>query len=278
MAVSTLYQLKSDIGKHKHPKMCEVLVVESTVFFEGKVTQGCLEEFKHKVKKSKSIIDLLVITSEGGSTEDGISIGDWINKRSINVEVKEYCLSACANYIFTSGNKKYIQENSLVAFHKSLTAVVHLGELIENETYGTIKPKENITYCSERYGKTSTLCTAEKLKNDWFPDKNKLLREEKEYFDERKINPAILNWGFYDKEYLDSNWDKIQENGHKTSEAEFWTFSIEDMGKFGIKNIEYLGEGDYIEDTKNNKKKALKFNYDKDMSERILEIYKLEQF
>ena len=51
-------------------------------------------------KKNTSKIKWLAIKSVGGEVNLGLDLAEFINKNSLNVEVTEYCLSSCANYVF----------------------------------------------------------------------------------------------------------------------------------------------------------------------------------
>jgi hypothetical protein len=44
-------------------------------------------------------------------------MGNWIYENRLSVEVMEYCISSCANYIFPAGEKKYLHKNSLLVWH-----------------------------------------------------------------------------------------------------------------------------------------------------------------
>jgi hypothetical protein len=59
----------------------------------------------------------LVITSSGGEVEAGIALGTWVFEHRLDVEVPEYCLSSCANYVFPAANRKFIASGAVVAWH-----------------------------------------------------------------------------------------------------------------------------------------------------------------
>jgi hypothetical protein len=61
--------------------------------------------------------DRLLIRSSGGDLDAGMMFGDFINKRNMSVEVIDYCISSCANYVFLAGSTKILNPNSLVIFH-----------------------------------------------------------------------------------------------------------------------------------------------------------------
>jgi len=59
----------------------------------------------------------LVITSNGGGVAAGVELGLWVFERELDVEVSEYCLSSCANYVFPAGVRKTIRSGAVVAWH-----------------------------------------------------------------------------------------------------------------------------------------------------------------
>lgn len=61
--------------------------------------------------------DRLLIRSTGGDLDAGMMFGDFINTHSMSVEVIDYCISSCANYVFLAGATKILNTNSLVIFH-----------------------------------------------------------------------------------------------------------------------------------------------------------------
>lgn len=79
------------------------------------------------VSVSGQDIEKLVITSPGGEVEAGIELGKWIFDNQIDVEITEYCLSSCANYVFTAAANKIIRPGAIVAWHGNYTHLQHTG-------------------------------------------------------------------------------------------------------------------------------------------------------
>jgi len=59
----------------------------------------------------------LLIRSGGGEIGVGTEFGEWVRDRDLDVVVVDYCLSSCANYVFTAGRKKTILPGAIVAWH-----------------------------------------------------------------------------------------------------------------------------------------------------------------
>lgn len=62
-------------------------------------------------------IEELVITSSGGEVAAAIVLGTWVYQRQLDVSVVGYCLSSCANYVFTAGSGRRVAPGAVVAWH-----------------------------------------------------------------------------------------------------------------------------------------------------------------
>ncbi len=49
-------------------------------------------------------------------------LGEWVFANKIDIEVNDYCLSSCANYVFTAGKNKYISNKAIIGFHGGLSS------------------------------------------------------------------------------------------------------------------------------------------------------------
>ncbi len=58
-----------------------------------------------------------VIRSPGGFFPAAIKIADILLEKNATVIIHDYCLSACANYIFIASEKTHVLKNSIVAWH-----------------------------------------------------------------------------------------------------------------------------------------------------------------
>ena len=88
-----------------------------TVFL-GQITKASVAKFiaEHEEKRPEKII----LFSQGGDVEAGITFGEWVHDYGINVQVRTLCMSACANYVFVAGKNKTIENGALVIWHGSL--------------------------------------------------------------------------------------------------------------------------------------------------------------
>ncbi len=88
----------------------------SEIYYDGDIEFPSVNKFKALYDPS---IKTVVIKSWGGEVEAGIDFGLFIHKHKLNVHVKDYCFSSCANYVFPAGETKYLDKNSLVGWHGS---------------------------------------------------------------------------------------------------------------------------------------------------------------
>ena len=60
---------------------------------------------------------VLAIRSPGGEVNAGMSLGTWVHARALHVQVLEFCLSSCANYVFPAGNQKILSNFAVIGYH-----------------------------------------------------------------------------------------------------------------------------------------------------------------
>jgi hypothetical protein len=65
---------------------------------------------------------VLSIRSNGGVTDAGIELGNWVHARQLTVKVMEYCFSSCANYVFTAAPHKVVSNFAVVGYHGGLSS------------------------------------------------------------------------------------------------------------------------------------------------------------
>jgi len=90
---------------------------KDVLVFDGFITPQSSE----KIMASIDGVDLLLIRSGGGDGASGLAIGKALRAKNITVVVNEYCLSACANYIFIGAPRKSLGPGAVLGFHGGLT-------------------------------------------------------------------------------------------------------------------------------------------------------------
>lgn len=104
---------------HTNDKKSKIHSLFSTIYFLGTIRDGDEVRFLEELESMTFNPRKLVITSPGGSSIAGMKIGEDVKSYKLNVEVSNVCLSACANYVLTAGNKKIISDQDSLAWHGS---------------------------------------------------------------------------------------------------------------------------------------------------------------
>jgi hypothetical protein len=148
----------------------------------------------------------LIIDSEGGEVEAGIGLGDWVFKRRIDVIVEGRCLSSCANYVFPAGRKKIVLKGAVVAWHGNYHHLQATGLWRDDIAARMARTGEDAA-TSERHVRKQV---------------QHLVRMERDYF--RRIGiDQYLCWVGKMPPYSASN---------------YYTMSAEDMGRYGVRNVQ----------------------------------------
>ena len=93
----------------------ELQTSKSTITFSGTISNESSVQLISVMKKR--FFKKLIITSYGGDALAGLKLAVELRKRKIAVEVNEYCISTCANYIFLGAEKKALLPNAILGFH-----------------------------------------------------------------------------------------------------------------------------------------------------------------
>ncbi len=107
----------------------------ATVTFRGSIETGELEKFKAVFDEE---VKTLIVTSAGGAVHDAIEIAETLEQHDIKIVVRIWCLSSCANYLFTSAKTRVI-EKGIVGFHGSANAC--LAEDLAEENLDKLREK-----------------------------------------------------------------------------------------------------------------------------------------
>ena len=216
------------------PNPATITVEGSTIIFDGDIELETYRAFLFAVRGKEDQITTIRINSPGGFTDEGILIGEWIFDHELDVIVDELCFSSCANYIFTAGKNKIIEKDAIVGWHGSeqqdnfIAAGYGISlEELYRRTYDEMEEWGEIPSGESKEEFIESLMMAEEY------DKS----DEPAFLDKIGINLYLMNYGL-----LPDQFDYYMVEQHAFGG---WTFSIEDMAKFGVDNVTYQGEGDY---------------------------------
>lgn len=197
-AISVIYLLCSMNSLH-----AEVKVTGVTAYYTGDINEEKNRQFFSSVEGK--IIRRLVITSSGGEVEAGIELGYWVHDQQVDVEIPIYCLSSCANYVFTAGNNKYISAGAIVAWHGNYNHLLQTGLW-----------KDDITYRMEQTGEDEDTAMMVAL-----TVVDRLVRLEQFFFEHIGVNEYICWIG------------KMPPH----NAPNYYFLSSEDMARFGVGNV-----------------------------------------
>lgn len=159
--------------------------------------------FFSSIKNRK--INKLRVNSSGGEVDAAITLARWIHHNKIDIEVMEYCLSSCANYLFPAANHKHILPGAIVAWHGNYH---HLKE--------TGLWKDDIATRMKRTGESRVRAETHLLQQV-----NHLVKQEQAFFKTIGVDEKICWVG------------KIPPY----NVINYYFLSVSDMRRFGVENV-----------------------------------------
>lgn len=87
----------------------------NAITIKGDITKSLYEKVSKYLAEGN--IKRIIINSNGGDIDAGISIGHLIYKYNLDIEVFDRCISSCANYLFTAAVNKTIRDGAAVIWH-----------------------------------------------------------------------------------------------------------------------------------------------------------------
>ncbi len=175
-----------------------------TVTYQGDISSTQNRDFFKRVQDRA--IDRLVITSAGGEVEAGIELGLWVFKQQLTLEVRDYCFSSCANYVFPAAARKIIRPNAVVAWHGNYQ---HL--------YETGLWRDDIAKRIQRTGESRAIARQKVL-----AQVQRLVKQEKVFFKTIGVD-QYLTWIGKMPPYSASN---------------YYFLAPADMARFGVRQVQ----------------------------------------
>lgn len=195
----------------------------STLYFRGDINVGSYQQFQKIISENGDAIDTLWINSPGGYTDEGKLMGHWIYDNTIDVVVDTLCFSSCANYIFTAARNKLIKKDALVGWHGSEQQDEYIAKA-EGKTLDEYLRQVHASFADPEY-------RFETFKADVL----KAAADERAFLKKIGVNADVMLYGL-----LPANYARYISGDYSG-----WTFSIEDMSRFGINNVSHEGGGAY---------------------------------
>lgn len=182
---------------------------ENAVIYRGKLSPSANQKLLSILKNGESKIEWLSITSEGGEINHGMDLGDIVHDYDLKLEVNDYCLSSCANYVFSAAKHHRISNHAVIGFHGGTTGMEKeitsfIKALPEKEQVST---KQNL----EKYMKSAVI-------------------REREFFEKIGVDQQITTLG------QSSEYKAIGGKEEFTG----WYYSLEGLAKLGVSNVEVV--------------------------------------
>ncbi|MCW9027719.1 MAG: hypothetical protein OQJ80_02200 [Kangiella sp.] len=175
--------------------------------YEGKLSKEANQELFKLFHHSNTKPVQLSIDSTGGDVFLGLELAHWVYDNKINVHVKGLCASSCANYIFPAAKQKLLNKDSILLWHGG-SLQPSASELIAEGDEGTIKWR----------------------------------LAEWRFYNKINVNPMISVYGSHRN--IRISWYQYPLMFLGLYEQSFigFDYSVEDMKKFGIRNIVLLDD------------------------------------
>jgi hypothetical protein len=187
-----------------------MMLGEDIVFYIGRIEQKTVDALIQSIGDRP--IQRLVIDSAGGTLSDGIRLGQWVKQKGADVEVKNLCMSSCANYVFTAANKKTISDGALIVWHGSA------------EQKNFREEQEKYRLLLDRQSKGETLSAEETAY---------LLSNKTRY--ENGEEQRRLQREFFASIGVDEYLTRLGQEPTPTGSA--WTVDLKTMKAFGVSNV-----------------------------------------
>lgn len=176
----------------------EIYIKEDTLFYNGQITDTSFLVFLKLVNKHP--VKTVSISSTGGDAENALKIASYIFSHGMDVDVRNVCASACANYIFPAGKNKHLSNDSYLLWHGGLNG-----------------PDRELTV-------TGNISKEDFLKLDKI---KRLRKEDAEFYKMIDVGLQVSFCPQLNPDYKDKYPEK------------WFSYSPEDIERFGIKNIHY---------------------------------------
>lgn len=221
------------------------------------------EDAKHKPTK-------LVVTSSGGDLRVGMEMGFWIYDNKLSVEVTRYCISTCANYIFTSGREKILGSQAIVIWHGG----AHQSNLLEqakNIVNNIPTDDVSINDAYQASYKNGTKCQPNQSKDEC----GKIFKISLDYL---KFNESL----FFSKLGIDPNLPYYGQLPYYTDKINVslysgFYYSLKDLEAMGVFNV-HIKNGEWKPELNPHYKKTYKAEISRDPNVRTDAVFGMEAF
>lgn len=152
---------------------------------------------------------VLAIESKGGIVDFGLDLGDWVYRKGLDVRVGAYCLSSCANYVFTAAPRRTVSNVAVIGFHGGMSSMTFTLGGERKARYDAMTKEQQEAFLADQ-------------RKDIAP----VLQRETAFFKKIGVRQDITTYG--------------EASRFDLSEADGWTYTREDFARFGVDRIDVI--------------------------------------
>lgn len=156
---------------------------------------------------------VLAIRSRGGDVMPGMALGSWVHAHKLDVKVMEFCMSSCADYVFTAGARKIVGSAAMIAFHGGLSSMDFTVAGDDKAKYDAMTATQQAAYMAD-------------LRQGLAP----LVAQEHAFFESIGVRQDITTYG----------QQKRFEALLTDAGASGWTYTQAGFRRFGVDGIEVV--------------------------------------
>jgi len=149
------------------------------------------------------------ITSNGGSVDWGMALGEWLLVTGRDVYIEGHCFSSCANYVFPAGRRKILASDAVLGWHGGTRQWPDAKAMCAGA--GLVLSDAQLANCIEHAQQTRD--------------------REARFYGLLGVDPEIMVYGL-----------RPGANYPAQASDTSWTYTLEDMSRFGIRNISVDGD------------------------------------
>ncbi|WP_020407451.1 hypothetical protein [Hahella ganghwensis] len=207
-----------------------------TLYYSGNISEVSWDSFQAVTAGLQpGSLTRLVINSSGGDTVYGRKMGRWVKDNITILEVQGGCFSSCANYIFPAAKIKRIQESAFVGWHGSESQFDVLAMSAPDKTGEDILQEEVRQAMLMAMPELEGNPTLDEEVARELARSRQSQKDEHKFFEELGINSQFTIYGL-----LPEHLSAFEASGKRG-----WGFTIEDMKKLGLGEVQYLSDSVY---------------------------------
>ena len=186
-----------------NPNIESIYVNNGQLYFKGDITESSLNHALTAINNYKGTIRTMTVNSLGGDIIPAMQLGRWVFDNKIKLTVNRFCVSSCANYLFTAAESVHINKNAVLIWHGGATQK-------------SLLPKKHTSKDLEAF--------------------NHDIKIEKQFFEHIGVKEKITVYGQLNDFSVMENTPECVKASDK-GVLQGWTYSIEDLKKFGVDSI-----------------------------------------